>query len=215
MHALDQAAPAESWPSCGVVFALYKPADEGVKASVKTTELQGGAERTIAARITLEPRDAAEDADWLNVTAWQGDGLVLDRLHKISEGVYETTEPIPVNGEWKALVRLHNGNSLTAIPIFLPADQALKAKEVPAEANFTRTFVADHEILQREQKADTAAALPPIAYGVVVAIALSLLGLLAWGLHRLGLAGGGGAESRWTRGTDTTPQEGQLSAGTA
>ncbi|MFL5846027.1 MAG: hypothetical protein ACJ762_15170 [Solirubrobacteraceae bacterium] len=196
-----------------VVFALYKPADEGVKASVQLADVRGGADREVSARITLEPRDAAEDAEWLNVTAWQGDGLVLDRLRKISEGVYETTEPIPVNGEWKALVRLHHGNSLTAIPIFLPADQALKAKEVPADPTFTRTFVADHEILQREQKS-TSGALPPIAYGVVAAIALSLLALLAWGLHRLGLAGRE-AEPRWTRESDTTPQEGQLSAGTA
>ena len=40
-------------------------------------------------------------------------------------------------------------------------------------------------MLQREQKS-TAPALTGIAYGVVIAIALSLLALLAWGLHRLG-----------------------------
>ena len=40
-------------------------------------------------------------------------------------------------------------------------------------------------MLQREQKS-AAPALTGIAYGVVIAIALSLLALLAWGLHRLG-----------------------------
>ena len=56
---------------------------------------------------------------------------------------------------------------------------------MPARARFERTFVADHLVLQREQKS-AAPALTGIAYGVVIAIALSLLALLAWGLHRLG-----------------------------
>ena len=45
--------------------------------------------------------------------------------------------------------------------------------------------MADHEILQREQKS-AAGGLAVMAYLVVLAIALSLLALLAWGLHRLG-----------------------------
>jgi hypothetical protein len=197
-----------------VVFALQKPADSGVRATVALTEIPGPpANRTVAAAITLSPRDAADDAEWLTVTSWQGDGLVLDRLERTGEGQYRTTEPIPVHGEWKALLRLHHGNSLTAVPIFLPRDAAIPAPEVPADPSFTRTFVADHKILQREQK-DVAGALPAIAYAVVAAIALGLLALLAWGLHRLGLPGTG-AQPRWTRETRTTPQEGQLSAGTA
>ncbi|MEJ7784576.1 MAG: hypothetical protein WKF96_07215 [Solirubrobacteraceae bacterium] len=196
-----------------VVFALQKPADEGVRASVALTEAESGPDRTVNATVTMEPRDAAQDAEWLTVTAWQGDGLVVDRLERTAQGVYRTTEPIPVHGNWKALLRLHVGNSLTALPIFLPRDQALGAAEVPAAANFTRTFVADHEILQREQK-DVSGVLPTIAYGVVAAIALGLLTLLAWGLHRLGLPGVG-PEPRWTRDVETAPREGHLSAGAA
>ena len=139
--------------------------------------------------MTLTPRDAADGAEWLQVTAWQGDGLVVNRLERIGPGRYRTTEPIPVHGNWKSLVRLHRGNSLTAVPLFLPRDEAIPAEEVPATPRFERAFVADHEILQREQKA-AAPALTAIAYGVVVLIALSLLLLLAWGLHRLGTAGG-------------------------
>ena len=59
-----------------------------------------------------------------------------------------------MHGEWKALIRLHAGNSLTGVPVFLPRDQAIPAKELPAtRAASHATFVADHEILQREQKA--------------------------------------------------------------
>ncbi|HYI35091.1 MAG TPA: hypothetical protein VEX39_00675, partial [Thermoleophilaceae bacterium] len=173
-----------------VAFALYKPADEGVRAQVALTDVRGGADRTVNADVRLSPTGAADDAEWLTATAWQGEGLVVDRLRKVGPGHYRTTEPIPVNGNWKALIRLHNGNSLTAVPVFLPRDQAIPAKEVPARAEFTRTFVADHQILQREQKA-AASWLTIAAYLVVVAISLALLALLVWGLHRLASGGGG------------------------
>jgi len=176
-----------------VAFALYKPADQGVKANVALTQLSGGPQRTVRADVKLDPPHAARNAEWLTMTAWQGRGeLKVDRLKQVAPGRYRTTEPVPVYGSWKALIRLHDGNSLTAVPIFLPEDKAIPAKEVPAAAHFTRTFVADHEILQREQKS-SAGGLTVLAYAGVVAIALSLLALLVWGLHRL--AQGEGAES--------------------
>jgi hypothetical protein len=96
-----------------------------------------------------------------------------------------------VHGNWKSLIRLHNGNSLTAVPLFLPEDEAIPAKEVPAPAAFTREFIADHEILQREAKS-SGGAITVLAYSVVALIALSLLALLAWGLHRVAAAAGAG-----------------------
>jgi hypothetical protein len=170
-----------------VGFALYKPSDSGVSANVvltpAATDASGG--RQVAADVTLNPRDAADDAEWLTATAWQGGGLVVDRLRRVGPGRYRTTKPIPVNGSWKAMIRLHVGNSLTALPLYLPEDKAIPAKGVPAPARFTSPFASDHKLLQREAKT-TAPAVTVIAYGVVLAIALSLLALLAWGLHRLG-----------------------------
>ena len=153
---------------------------------------------------------AGDGAEWLTVTAWQGGGLVVNRLKKIGAGHYRTTQAIPVHGDWKALVRLHKGNTLNGLPIYLPEDSAIPAKEVPATARFTRSFAADHKILQREQKT-AAGVLWIIAYGIVAAVALALLALLAWGLHRLARSSrlGGGeppaqrAEAR--RATTPTP----------
>ena len=65
-------------------------------------------------------RRAAEDAKWLTTTAWQGGGLVVDRLQRVREGVYRTTQPIPVYGDWKAMFRLHRG-TLAARRAGLPA----------------------------------------------------------------------------------------------
>jgi hypothetical protein len=196
-----------------VVFALHKPADQGVSATVRLTDVQSGPERTVNAAVTLSPRDAADDAEWINVTAWQGGGLVVNRLQRVGEGQYRTTEPIPVHGEWKALLRLHHGDSLTAVPIFLPLDSAIPAPEVPAERTFTRPFVSDHEILQREQKS-AAGALTAIAYGVVAAIALGLLALLVWGLHRLSLGDRAADLPRFTRRSGAGEPH-HVSAGTA
>jgi hypothetical protein len=173
-----------------VAYALYKPADQGVRATVALTDVQRGADRTVNATVTLDPADAADGAEWFDVTAWQGGGLVLSKLERIGPGRYRTTEPVPVHGDWKAMIRMHNGNSLTAMPVYLPEDKAIPVKGVAAPAQFERTFVADHSVLQREQKT-AAPALTVIAYGVVIGIAVSLLALLAWGLHRLATGGGG------------------------
>jgi hypothetical protein len=138
----------------------------------------------VQARVTLDPRTAADDSKWVSVTAWQGGGLVVNRLKKISEGVYETTKPIPVNGDWKALLRVHRGDAILGAPIYLPNDPAIPAKAVPAKAQFTRPLIADHKILQRESKS-ASGILPLLAYLGVLAIALGLCALVTWGLGRL------------------------------
>lgn len=170
-------------------IALYKPGVEGVSAQVTLTDVQSGPGRTVEAVVRMQPADAADDAEYLTATAWQGGGFVVDQLERVDEGVYRTTQPIPVHGSWKALVRMSRGNTLSAIPIFLPEDRAIPAREVPAPAAFTRTFVADHTLLQREQKS-AAGWLWAIAYTVVGLIFLSLLALMAWALRRLSGAAG-------------------------
>jgi hypothetical protein len=168
-----------------VGFALLKPAEQGVSAQVALQEVSGESTgRHVDATVTLDPPTAADDAEWLTVTSWQGGGLVVDRLRRAGPGVYRTTEPIPAFGSWKSMIRLHHGNSLTAVPVYLPDDPAIPVKGVPAEPRFTRAFIADHKLLQREQKT-AAPALWAIAYVVVLGIALAFLALLAWGLHRV------------------------------
>jgi hypothetical protein len=166
-----------------VVIGLSTAPRSGVTAQVSLRDVPGQDGRHVAATVAIDPPSAAEGARWINVTSWQGGGLVVDHLEEVRPGVYRTTEPIPVHGEWKSMVRLHVGRSITAVPIFLPEDEAIPANEVPAAATFTRTFVADKSILQREAK-EGAAVLSALGYGVVLLIAASLLALLAWGLAR-------------------------------
>ena len=167
-----------------VAYGLYTPAQEGTSAQVALREVGSGGGREVEATVRMNPPDAAADAEWFDVTAWQGGGLVVAPLDQIGPGTYRTTEPIPVHGNWKAMIRLHDDNSLTALPIYLPRDEAIPVGEVPAPAHFTRAFGDEHQLLQRESKGG-----PPflvaLAYSAVAGIALSLLVLLAWALHRL------------------------------
>lgn len=143
-----------------------------------------GATRFVNASFRLSPARAANHAQWLTVTAWQGGGLVVDRLRRTAPGVYATTRPIPVYGKWKTMLRIENGRALDAVPIYLPLDAAIPAAEVPASARFTRAFVRDKKVLQREAVGgDLWLAIP--AYLLLLAIAATWIAALAWGLRRL------------------------------
>lgn len=164
-----------------IALALYTPTHEGVSADVVLRPLGPG---EVEATLTLHPPEAAAEADWFDVTAWQGGSLVVDPLREIGPGRYRTTKPIPVDGNWKSMVRLHEGRSLTALPIFLPRDPGIPVGEVPAPPRFTRPFGDEHQLLQREQKGGSPLVVT-LAYATVAAITLGLLALIAWALHRL------------------------------
>jgi hypothetical protein len=174
-----------------VFYGLQKPADEGIRGTIAIADSGATGEREGVVTVALDPPTAAQDADWFQAISWQGGGLVLEDMEPTGEpGTYRTSEPVPLNDDWKTLVRLHEGNSLTGLPVYLPADEAIPVDEVPAETGATREFIADHEILQREQLT-AAPGLWAGAYGLVLAITLSFLGLIAWGLHRLAVTAQG------------------------
>jgi hypothetical protein len=105
----------------------------------------------------------------------QGGGSRRVELRETGPGAYRTTEPVPVDGDWKTMVRLHAGASILAMPIYMPGDAAIPAREVPAEPQFARAFVADHEVLRREETGDAAPWLAGLAYGILGAVALAWL----------------------------------------
>ena len=172
-----------------VTYGLQTTPVEGVRAEVRLSEATPAPNRMVDATVRITPPSAAEDADWLNATAWQGGGFVINRLDRIGPGHYKTTEPLPVDGTWKTVIRLHREDSLVAIPIYLPRDTAIPADEVPAPAHFTRQFVADSTILQREQVEDVPGYLKTLAYAIVGLIVASVIALLGWSLRRLASSG--------------------------
>jgi len=172
-----------------LAYPLPMSGPNGVRATVELRDLSPAPERTVEATITVEPAAAADGAEWFTVTAWQGagdgdGGLVIDGLRRTGPRTWETTEPIPVSGEWKANLRLQSGRTLAALPIYLPEDRAIPAEEVPAEARFTRAFVTDKELLQREQTGGEPW-LEWTAYLTIVGIFALWVASIAWGLGRL------------------------------
>ena len=179
-----------------VAWGLPISSDGPVRATVSLAEAPSADGRAVHATIRFSPADAVEGANFANVTAWQGGGSVVSELRRVRPGSYRTTEPVPVHGSWKALVRVHTGSSLVGVPIYLPRDRAIPAPEVPARSTFSRPFVRDVEILQREQKDDVPGGLAPLAYLVVASITAGLVALIAWALLRLEGSGGASRSPR-------------------
>ena len=189
-------------------FPLPMNAGPPTTANVALRDVSPSPHRQVQATVRLSPRGAADHAQWLSATAWQGGGLVVDRLRRVGPGRYVTTEAIPVWGKWKAMLRLENGRGVRAVPLYLPADPAIPAKAVPAPAHFTRPFVRDKKVLQREAKAGVGWLAIP-AYLVLLAIVALWLSIMTWGLRRLAAVGAGDAEAprrRAPSGRGTAPR---------
>ncbi len=166
-------------------------APEGLRGEVTLSEVGAPPKRTVDAEVRIVPAAAADDARWLTATAWQGgEKLVVDHLEEVGPGLYRTTEPLPVHGTWKTLIRLHKDDALLGLPIFMPEDEAIPAEAVPApQGTFVRPLVDETEILQRELKADVPTSLALLGYSIVGSIVLALIVLLGWVLVRLGRGG--------------------------
>jgi hypothetical protein len=201
---VDLVARPRAWVAAGaslltvaaiVGFLLPTTAPTDAHARIELRTVQPGPDRTVAATIRFDPPSAVSDANWLTITAWQGGGrLVVDRLRALGDGVYATTQPIPVGGTWKAMIRLQRGRDLAAIPVSMPADTAIPVLAVPALANATRAFQGDLEVLQRERRDDVPGWLWGVAGLVVLGITSTLLLVLGWGLVRLARRGAGERE---------------------
>ena len=162
---------------------------DGITASVRISEVTPVPARTVNATITVSPPSAADDAAFFNLTAWQGadwqrEHLVIDALERVGPGVWRTTRPIPVHSEWKAIIRLQKGSTLAAVPVYMPADPGIPATAVLPTASFTRPFVPDKRILQREFVGGSPA-LQNAAYGTLALVGIGWVWLIAWGLSRL------------------------------
>jgi hypothetical protein len=182
-----------------VVAALWWPLPTngggGIRAAVSLRNVDAApATRTVEATIRLQPPDAADHNDFFTVTAWQGaqwkrQHVVIDPLVRVGNGVWRTTEPIPVHGDWKATIRLHDGRTLAALPIYMPFDPGIPAAEVPATDTFTRTFVADKEVLQREFTGGGGWVVG-VGLGGVGGLGGGWIWIIAWGLGRFARDGG-------------------------
>jgi hypothetical protein len=165
-----------------VVDGLITQRPEGARVAIAVQDDQ--------ARVRVEPAALAADPAWLTVTAWQGGGLHVDGLRRVGEAEFVTTKPVPLDGQWKTVVRVQTGRHILSAPLWMPEDPAIPAKAVPVEARATRALVPDHEVLQRERKQGVAGWLWAVAGAVVLALSVAFLVALSWGVGRIGRATG-------------------------
>ncbi|RAU90445.1 hypothetical protein DQP58_23335 [Mycobacterium colombiense] len=161
-------------------------------ATITLTDLPSApGQRMVSADVQLLPADMVSDnPDWLTILSWQGRmnndrGLIIDRLAKVGPGHYRSTLPVPVWGDWKTLLRVQDGRTMTAVPIWEPADAAIPAPEVPALTSSTRPFVLEVTILQRERDQSAPAWLFTAGGIVVLFLTLMVIAGLTWGAGRL------------------------------
>ncbi|WP_072801749.1 hypothetical protein [Rhodococcoides yunnanense] len=161
-------------------------------ASVRLAEAgQVDGFRMVTAEVTVDPADlVGDDPEWVAILAWQGGGaslrgLVVDQLERTGPGTYRSTRPVPVDGSWKTVLRVHDGRTLTAAPIFMAADPGIGAAEVSAEPAFTRGLVSEITLLQRERSFDHPTWLFAVASLTVLVCTLLLVWALSWGTVRI------------------------------
>ena len=153
--------------------------------------------------VALTPPDAADDAHWFQVSSWQGGGLVLADMEQIDEGVWRSASPVPVEGLWKTLLRLHrNSTEMMAVPLWLPADPEIDEPEIPAEDK-TEPFASESQFLLRETT-ESEGPLSPLVHGY---LALTLLGWFAAFVIGVRKIGGSPLPSEGPEVTDPTPSE--------
>jgi len=139
--------------------------------------------------VELTPADAAENAHWFQASSWQGGGLVLAEMEEVSPGVYRSEAPVPVEGLWKTIVRLHrSGDELMAVPVWFPEDVEIDEPEIPA-VDRSIAFAAETQYLLRETEEGDTPWLSPIVHGYLALTALGWFLAFAASVRRIGGAG--------------------------
>jgi len=173
-----------------VANGLHATVPKDAQASFQVTEVGTQSSPEILVDVELTEGLVDEHATWVQITAWQGGGpgVVTDRLERTGDNTWRSTKPVPIGGNWKTLLRVQDGRMLTAVPIYLPADEALDAEELPTEASFTRDFIPEIDILQRERNDDHPAWLWGAANLVVLLCSLGIVMGIGVSANRIGRA---------------------------
>jgi hypothetical protein len=165
----------------GAILAALVPTGVPAGSSASVTLDRAG-----TATVRFSPAALADGADFVQELAWQGGArLVQAPMRRRAPGVYRTSEPLPAHGDWKALIRVQDGSTLADVPVYLPADPAIPAAGIPAQAHFTRALVSDSELMQRERKRGVPGWLWAAGIASVMSTVAVLLVILGWSLNRV------------------------------
>ena len=147
-------------------------------ATVDTTQVGMPGKPEVIVKVRVHPSGLIDaHPTWVTILAWQGggEGVVVDRLKRTGPDTWVSTRPVPAYGNWKTLLRVQDGRMLTALPIFMAHDRALGSPELPATKHFTRKFVPEITILQRERSFNAPSWLWGVANLIVLLCSLGIV----------------------------------------
>jgi hypothetical protein len=152
-------------------------------------ELEAAGEGTAFVTATLSPADAADDAYWFQASGWQGGGLELGEMEPTGEpGQFRSDQPMPIDGLWKTILRLHRGAEMMAAPIYLPQDEEIGEQEIPA-VDRTVAFSSEREFLLRETTEGNGW-LSPVVHGLLASVCAVWAAAFVVAVRHLSGAGG-------------------------
>lgn len=170
--------PAVVGAGLGLVLALILPFPRTATPAQARVDIQAAPGGQTMVRVQVDPPDAASGARWFETIAWQGGGLRLVPMVQEGPGQYVTETAVPASGDWKTLIRLHRGSDLMAVPVYMPADEEIGAREIPL-GDRTVAFTRDTALLMREAKGG-----PPmvarVIYAALLLIVATWIALLAF-----------------------------------
>jgi len=174
--------------AAGTANGLDATVPKNASATVDLTQVGMPGKPEVVAKVKVTPADLIDKhPTYVSILGWQGggDGVVIDRLKRTGPDTWESTRPAPAYGNWKTLLRVQDGRMMTALPIFMARDEALGAPELPASAHFTRKFVPEITLLQRERSFDAPSWLWGAANIVVLICSLGVVIGLARSTSRI------------------------------
>ncbi|MEX2658431.1 MAG: hypothetical protein WD232_01945 [Acidimicrobiales bacterium] len=180
----------------GVLVALAIPAPRqtgDVVADVTFTWVDGD---RATVEVALDPPDAAEGARWFTAGSWQWGGRTIAHMEEMAPGRHQSEEPLLLTGRAKALLRLHRGAEMMAVPLRLPADPEYDLPEVAAEDREV-AFLPEQQFLQREAS-DGTGGLATAVLAIVVVLGSLWVGTFAWAAGAIGRRGATDVAARST-----------------
>lgn len=209
------------------INAAIKQSPQGVTASMQLSNPRMAVtpghttpERVADLRLRISDPALTRDANWLYALGWQGGGRYLNVLRPAGDGSWVTTEPVPVSGTWKTMVRVHNGREMLAAPIRFPADAELGFAGFAAEPQMTRTFIGDTTLMQIERKegisslAWNAATIAVLSTNLLMVLLMGFVSTRLGRIRHMRLGNGprAGSPSAAIRGVLRTPRGGPAPA---
>lgn len=146
-----------AWAAAGILVvlganALWTSNPTDLRAEVTLTPVAGDAGERQAIVTARIPSEMARNPEWLSATAWQGGGIVTRRMEEIAPGVYRSNGPVPLHGTWKTSIRMNADRAMLNLPLHLPREPSIPTPGVTRPAQFSATFLSDHEVMQTERK---------------------------------------------------------------